>query len=123
MLQETKSHPTADGIYNRLKEEVPGLSLGTVYRNLRVLTEQGHIQKLPFGSSFDRYDANTAPHYHLVCETCGVVADFEIPQYAAINEMAGKQSKFRISGHRIDFFGICENCWTKNQPPTKRKGK
>jgi Fe2+ or Zn2+ uptake regulation protein len=123
ILKETKSHPTADWIYMRLKEEIPDLSLGTVYRNLKVLMEQGHIQKLPFGSTFDRFEAKIAPHYHLVCEKCGLVEDFEMPQYSSINSQAEKMSAFKISRHRIDFFGLCEKCQDKTKQPTKRKGK
>jgi len=111
----TKSHPTADWIYKKLKEEIPGLSLGTVYRNLNVLIAQGHIRKLPFGSTLDRFEAKIAPHYHLVCEKCGLVEDFEMPQYADINQKAEKMSSFRISRHRIDFFGLCEKCRKKRK--------
>ena len=123
ILKETKSHPTADWIYMRLKEEIPELSLGTVYRNLKVLMEQGLIQKLPFGSTFDRFEAKIAPHYHLVCEKCGLVEDFEMPQYAAINSQAEKMSAFKISRHRIDFFGLCGKCRKENKQSTQRKGK
>jgi len=123
ILEETRSHPTADWIYMRLKEEIPELSLGTVYRNLKVLMEQGLIQKLPFGSTFDRFDAKIAPHYHLVCEKCGLVEDFEMPQYASINSQAEKMSAFKISRHRIDFFGLCGKCRKENKQSTQRKGK
>ena len=123
ILEETRSHPTADWIYMRLKEEIPELSLGTVYRNLKVLMDQGLIQKLPFGSTFDRFEAKIAPHYHLVCEKCGLVEDFEMPQYAAINSQAEKMSEFKISRHRIDFFGICGKCRKDNKQSTQRKGK
>jgi len=123
ILKETKSHPTADWIYMRLKEEIPELSLGTVYRNLKVLMEQGLIQKLPFGSTFDRFEAKIAPHYHLVCEKCGLVEDFEMPQYSAINSQAEKMSAFKISRHRIDFFGLCGKCLKENKQSTQRKGK
>lgn len=123
ILKETKSHPTADWIYMRLKEEIPELSLGTVYRNLKVLMEQGLIQKLPFGSRFDRFEAKISPHYHLVCEKCGLVEDFEMPQYSTINSKAEKMSAFKISRHRIDFFGLCKKCQNKTKQSTKRKGK
>lgn len=49
ILKRAKSHPTADWVYKKLKKEIPELSLGTVYRNLNVLIEQGHIEKIPFG--------------------------------------------------------------------------
>jgi Fur family transcriptional regulator, peroxide stress response regulator len=122
ILKETKSHPTADWVYKKLKEEIPDLSLGTVYRNLKVLAEQGHIQKLPFGSTFDRFEAKIAPHYHLVCEKCGLVEDFEMPQYSDINQKAEKMSSFQISRHRIDFFGLCKKCQNKPKRQIKRKG-
>jgi len=115
ILSETKSHPTADWVYERLKEEIPELSLGTVYRNLHVLKEQGHIEKLPFGSTFDRFEVKTKPHYHLVCEKCGLVEDFEMPQYSKINRKADRLSSFKIFRHRIDFFGLCENCQKLSQ--------
>jgi Fe2+ or Zn2+ uptake regulation protein len=121
LLRETNSHPTADWIYSTLKKEIPNLSLGTVYRNLNILADQGHIQKLPFGSAFDRFEAKIAPHYHLVCEKCGLVEDFKMPQYSDINQKAEKMSSFRISRHRIDFFGLCEKCQNKTNKQTKRK--
>jgi Fe2+ or Zn2+ uptake regulation protein len=122
ILKETNVHPTADWVYKKLKEEIPDLSLGTVYRNLKVLADQGHIQKLPFGSTFDRFEAKIAPHYHLVCEKCGLVEDFEMLQYLGINQAAEKMSSFRISRHRIDFFGLCKKCQNKPKQQIKRKG-
>ncbi len=123
ILKETNSHPTADWVYSKLKAEIPELSIGTVYRNLKVLMEQGHIQKLPFGSTFDRFEAKIGPHYHLVCDKCGLVKDFEMPQYSTINSKAEQISTFKISRHRIDFFGLCENCQNNIKKQTKRKGK
>lgn len=123
ILKETKSHPTADWVYMKLKEKMPELSLGTVYRNLKVLMEQGHIQKLPFGSTFDRFEARIAPHYHLVCEKCGLVEDFEMPHYSSINQNAEQMSTFKISRHRIDFFGLCKKCQNGTKTHKREKGK
>ena len=121
LLGQTEIHPTADWLYQRLKKEFPSLSMGTVYRNLNILVEQKLIQKLPFGSTHDRYEANKNPHYHLVCEKCGCVQDFDMPRYTEINDQAQKMSSFNISRHRVDFFGICEKCQSKNKK-RKRKG-
>jgi Fur family peroxide stress response transcriptional regulator len=65
------------------------------------------------GSTFDRYEAKIGPHYHLVCEECGSVSDFEMPQYKTINKKAETMSNFKINSHRIDFFGICKKCQIK----------
>ncbi|MBD3322338.1 MAG: transcriptional repressor [Chitinivibrionales bacterium] len=121
LLRETRAHPTADWIYKKLKNEIPELSLGTVYRNLKVLIDQGKVRKLPFGSTFDRYEAGTEPHYHLVCEQCGAVTDFQMPQYKTIHKKAELMSSFKIHSHRIDFFGICEKCQTTLKKKERRK--
>lgn len=123
LLGQTEIHPTADWLYHKLKKEFPSLSLGTVYRNLNILTEQNLIQKLPFGSTHDRYEAQKEPHYHLVCEECGYVQDFHMPYYTDINEQAQKMSTFNISKHRIDFFGICEKCKQKRKELKHDSGK
>jgi Fur family peroxide stress response transcriptional regulator len=118
ILRRTDVHPTADWVYKKLKDEIPNLSLGTVYRNIRVLMDQGLIQRLPFGSTFDRFEARVSPHYHLVCEQCGSVEDFMMPIYADINEKASKMSYFKIRRHRIDFFGLCTKCQNKKPMAT-----
>jgi len=113
LLGQTQTHPTADWLYHKLKKEFPSLSLGTVYRNLNILVEQKLIEKLPFGSTHDRYEFKKNPHYHLVCETCGSVEDFDMPHYTKINEQAQIMSGYEISRHRIEFFGICAECQHK----------
>src|SRR5258708_1361330 len=75
LLRATDSHPTADWLYERMRSDFPNLSLGTVYRNLRIMCESGLIRELKNGSSFSRYDARTEEHYHLVCRACGSIQD------------------------------------------------
>ena len=119
LLAGTESHPTADWIYSRLKDEIPDLSLGTVYRNLKILTDQGEVRKLPLGSTFDRYEAKTTPHYHLICDKCGKVEDFEADYNSDLKQCVKRKSAFKILRHRIDIFGICEQCQkTENYKPS-----
>jgi len=110
LLTETASHPTADWIYAQLKPEFPRLSLGTVYRNLTVLTEQGLVKKIQSGSTFDRYEAKVNQHYHLICTRCDTIRDLELPMYHEINDRAGRMTDFHIQDHRIDFYGLCSSC-------------
>jgi Fur family transcriptional regulator, peroxide stress response regulator len=110
LLRCTKSHPTADWIYDRLKQEMPHLSLGTVYRNLRILERQGKLIKLTMGSSFDRFDGNIQPHYHITCRKCGRVDDVDLAQRHSIDQHAEAISGYRSVTHRIDFSGICSDC-------------
>ena len=110
LLQSTGAHPTADWVYSRLKEEFPDLSLGTVYRNLTVLLDQRLINKIEFGSTFDRFDANIGPHYHFVCELCGAIVDLDFPVDDSLNDRVNSTTPFTARRHRIEFYGVCDRC-------------
>jgi Fur family peroxide stress response transcriptional regulator len=97
-------------VYSKLKDEFPNLSMGTVYRNLSVLMDQGLINKIDFGSTFDRFDANIGPHYHFVCERCGAIMDLELPVDESLNERVNSATPFTAERHRIEFYGICGRC-------------
>jgi Fur family peroxide stress response transcriptional regulator len=120
LLRSTDTHPTADWLYGQLKEKIPSLSLGTVYRNLHILAEQCLVQKIASGSTFDRFEANPDPHYHLICEICGKVEDFEMDLYQEINYKANRITNFKVDWHRIDFFGICPECKAKQKAKVKK---
>lgn len=113
VVKEPGQHPTAEGIYNKLKSRIPSLSLGTVYRNLAHLQTQGLVQKMVCGTT-DRFEGNLAPHYHVMCDKCGLVEDVFLPVNSALNDEANRVSTFKITGHRIDFFGICKSCNESN---------
>jgi len=110
LLRSTKTHPTATWVYDQLKKDFPDLSLGTVYRNLHILHDQGLIQVLQFGSTFDRFDAVTSPHYHFICVNCGKVEDIDVPVHGDLDERVSKAIGRHIIGHRLDFYGLCEDC-------------
>ena len=110
ILQNTDTHPSADIIYEKMKPEFRNLSLGTVYRNLSILLQQGKVKKLDFGSTFDRYDAQTGPHYHFMCEKCGSIIDLDIEVDEYINTEVQKKTDFIVNSHRLEFFGLCSRC-------------
>ena len=114
VLRSTQSHPTASWLYDTIKSEFPRLSLGTVYRNLAILVDQGLVQKIDAGSTFDRFEAKTEPHYHLICRKCGKIEDFEKLFFPEIDEEISRSTDFDIEGHRIDFFGTCSDCNRKS---------
>jgi Fur family peroxide stress response transcriptional regulator len=113
LLSSTEIHPTASWLYEHLKEDFPDLSLGTVYRNLSILTDQGLVQKISVGSTFNRFEAKTAPLHHLICSKCGKIIDFEEKFFPAINEEISRATDFDIEGYRMDFFGNCRECRNK----------
>ncbi|MDY7026955.1 MAG: transcriptional repressor [Spirochaetota bacterium] len=110
LLKSTGRHPTAAWLYEKLKDEFSNLSMGTVYRNLNILIEQGLITKREFGSTFDRFEANTEPHYHFICERCHRIIDLDIPVDQELNERVRSATPFNATRHQIEFFGICDQC-------------
>ena len=109
-LAGTKSHPTADMVYQTIREEYPNISLGTVYRNLNFLVEQGEVQKICCGNGIDRFDYDTSDHYHFICKRCSRVLDLEMESITHINTIAGAGFAGEIEGSITYFYGICPEC-------------
>lgn len=109
-LVSTKEHPTADMVYEHIRGEFPNISLGTVYRNLNLLTDLGEIRKLTAADGADRFDGNMAPHYHFICKKCHSVIDLPMDSLDHIDVIAGAGFNGTIEGHAVYFYGVCEDC-------------
>ena len=109
-LKSRTDHPTADMIYAAVRQIYPNISLGTVYRNLTLLTEQGEIQKISCGEGSDRFDARMDKHYHFICRRCGSVMDLPSMDMNHIDILAGNGFDGRIEGHSTFFYGLCRDC-------------
>lgn len=109
VLRGTKSHPTADWVYQEVRKSMPHVSLGTIYRNLKTLSEHGEIQELAFGSTHSRFDANKEVHYHFVCEQCGQIDDLDLPILQGLEERL-EQVGYKVASHRLEFYGLCPDC-------------
>ncbi len=113
-LCKVTTHPTADEIYEEVRKILPKISLGTVYRNLETLSEQGLALKLDMGGTQRHFDGTVKNHYHLRCHKCGKVADIDLSVLDEIEEEAQKLTNFQIDHHNLEFVGRCQNC-QKNQ--------
>lgn len=114
MIVENPIHPSADVIYSRLRADHPELSLGTVYRNLNVLSEMGAIKKIDSRMKSERYDGRTDDHYHMICEKCGKMFDVETEYQTDLIHEAQRKTSHLLKEHNIIFYGICEKCCDKN---------
>ena len=103
----TTEHPTAQMVYDWLRAELPKLSLGTVYRNLHQMAEEGRLLELD--GPVARFDAQLHPHTHARCAVCGCVADVELPYDAALDRAVEREG-WNVSGHSLIFMGICPAC-------------
>jgi Fe2+ or Zn2+ uptake regulation protein len=109
-------HLTADEIHKLVKRRFPRLSLGTVYRNLRVLVALGCLRELDFGMAVTHFESIKDSHYHLICRVCGSISDVEAPIEPCLNTLVAKArgiGGFQIEEHRLDFIGVCASCQSK----------
>ena len=112
-LREVTSHPTADEIFSMTRETLPRISLGTVYRNLELLTRQGEIKCLENGASQMRFDGVPFPHHHVRCTVCGKINNLNVSlQLPDIHDI--KAEGFSLTGVQVVFEGICDKCKAMN---------
>ena len=108
-VRASKEHPTAEMVYGWLRPENPNLSLGTVYRNLHQLSDEGALVRMPF--PVERYDGELTPHSHFRCKTCGRVMDIAHPYDGGLDASAKEALQgFRVDGHDLVFSGLCPEC-------------
>ena len=110
VLEGTKSHPTADWIYNEVRNHIPNISLGTVYRNLRLMADEGKITEVDMSGAHGRFDARQGNHYHFRCQACGSVCDVEEPVHQDLDKKIATMTGFAVSHHRLEFRGVCSEC-------------
>ena len=111
----TCNHPTAEQIYSIVKQQNDKISLGTVYRNLNRLAQEGLIIRLEIPGECDRYDSITNNHYHICCTECKEFCDIDIPYRADIQAQAESVSSYKIDSHSIIFKGLCPKCQQKKK--------
>ena len=110
-LQGTTAHPSAETIYSDLKAEIPDLSIGTVYRNLTHFRKQGLVSSIATVNGVERFDANTEPHVHFICEGCDAVIDLhQLSTPQALCSEAEGSIGCSVSGCQLSFTGKCRDC-------------
>ena len=113
VLRDMKTHPTANAVYEKVKEQIPTISLGTVYRNLAALRENGDILAISIGDGFDHFDGDKSPHIHLHCKECRQIIDLYLTddpagEFAASHGFEPDTSIYIVSG-------TCKDCVSKRQ--------
>lgn len=118
-----RNHPTADEVYDYIKEKYPHISRSTVYRNLNKLCDSGDIARVKISGLADRYDHRLSHHYHFICDCCKKLIDLDIPYIDSINQMCNDRQCRQVNAHQILFDGICTQCAQKSQQPQRHKAK
>jgi len=113
-MRRVKQHLSADEVYDIVRKRLPRISLGTVYRNLEILSELGEIRKLEYSGSVMRFDWNPKNHYHIRCIQCGRIDDAPIPPLVGIEQEVRGVTDYQINGHHFEFVGLCPACSEKS---------
>jgi len=118
VVRNTTCHPTADTVYAQVRKYIPGISLGTVYRNLRLLVEAGELRVLEGPGGVSRYDGCTDGHYHFRCDVCGQVLDIDEPIDMDLDDRVAARTGLQIRCHSLEFRGVCTECQGRGETHT-----
>lgn len=110
MVYSQNTHPTAEMIYQSLREEHPSLSLATVYKTMELFEKIGIVRVLDMGDSMSRYDWDTRNHPHIRCSVCNRVDDLHGIHMESITEQVTTMSEYHVVSQQLAFEGICPQC-------------
>lgn len=116
-VRHSRSHPSADTIYEQVRTQHPQISLGTVYRNLGQLTESGMLNKIAMPSGCDRFDGRLDEHYHMICTQCSTVVDVDLTHFSQIGQEIYHLTGFQISQCHLVLEGLCKDCAQEESTP------
>ena len=110
VVREREDHPTANEIFQDALQLLPTISYATVYNSLRFLKEAGLVHEIKFGDSASRYDRETGRHDHAICNDCGKLVDFDLPEASELLRVAARKSKFKPESVHVTLRGLCPEC-------------
>lgn len=114
VLATSTGHPSVEDIHKAILADFPTTSLATVYKTITRLKDENEVLELQFSDHPNRYDGNTPhPHPHVICTRCGAICDPDFPPLADLARQVSEQTGFRITTHRLDFYGLCPTCQEK----------
>jgi Fur family transcriptional regulator, peroxide stress response regulator len=104
-----KGHPTVDDIHR----EIPYISVATIYNNIKLFVKLNILKELPYGNGLSKYELHKSNHYHVICDTCGAIVDFNYPNMEEIEHVALNLTNFQIRSHQFEIYGECADCQIK----------
>ena len=106
-LASTKSHPDADWIYEQARKKHSSLGIATVYRNLKLMSDEGKIVAIETNNGSVHYDACTLDHAHFICERCNKILDIDFPE---VPFSEAEKAGYKVKRGKVVLYGLCPNC-------------
>ena len=110
VIRESDEHLTANEVFERARQLLPGIAFATVYNSLRYLKNEGLIGEVQFGANCTRYDRTLKRHDHAICNDCGKLVDLELSIPDGLIKEAAKRSKFEPGSIEVTLRGLCPKC-------------
>lgn len=114
VIRESDDHPTANEVFARVGQKLQAISYATVYNSLHYLTETGLIREITFGNGASRFDRVVVRHDHAICEECGRLVDFDLPETFELMRRAARRAHFKPASIHLTLIGLCPDCQKKN---------
>jgi Fur family ferric uptake transcriptional regulator len=109
-FRKANTHLTADEVYEKVRKRMPRVSLGTVYRNLEILSRRGFVDKIELAGHQKMFDGNMDKHYHLRCVRCSNIIDIPARNIRVDLKTVEEEGEFKVTGYRLEFTGLCPQC-------------
>lgn len=109
-LVEALDHPSPEMLYERVKRDIPSVSLGTVYRNIKTFLDNGLIGEVSLHHGSLRLEANNTHHHHLVCRSCRKMFDLPAEQVDEIRLREQLPHGFQLERFVVEAHGLCAEC-------------
>ena len=108
---DSREHPTPELIYENVRQRIPSISLGTVYKNVKTFLDSGVLKEVTLHHGSLRLEANMTPHHHVVCSSCRAIYDIDQTAVEPVQYPASKMpAGFSIESCRVEFTGLCRTC-------------
>jgi Fur family peroxide stress response transcriptional regulator len=122
-LAETDEHPTPESLYEKVRRQIPAISLGTVYRNIKLFEQIGLLREVTPLHEPSRLDANLSDHHHVVCRRCRSIIDVPGEDIEPIRFRKALPKGFQIERYEVEILGLCAKCGREAQAasPLKRR--
>ena len=110
ILSAMEGHPSPEAVYERVRREIPSISLATVYKNVRTFTEHGLLAEVSLHHGPARLETNMEPHHHMVCIQCKAIIDIPDEAVEPVRLMQGAPPEFRVHRYSVEVHGLCGDC-------------
>jgi Fur family peroxide stress response transcriptional regulator len=114
-LAGTSQHPTPEETFEQVCQEIPSISLATIYKNIKTFLDAGLLREVSTPDQTMRLDANLESHYHLVCASCGTILDISEDSVAPVHLKKTPPRGFRVESYNVNFLGFCGQCLPQAQ--------